>query len=289
MIDIGRVFATSWAMLRQRFWLLLGMVAVFFAIQFVGTFVLGIMLAIVGAAGAASIAAGFEDPSAITGMSIVLIVLMVLFYAVYLVLWLGQVAAMVTLASPLEEASFSTAMVRGFKSVLPFFAVSIILGVGQFAIAVLMAGVAGVAGFGGGTTGTIVGIVLLVLFMPVVVYLGCRMAVLVAVVAVDQVFNPFAAIRRSWAVTRGRVLGIFLALLALGVLTLALVALPFGLIFTTAVNADPGSGLPLLLLLLPFVLLPVCIVYVMFAMSYMAALHSEVTGGGAERLEEVFA
>ncbi|WP_073973494.1 hypothetical protein [Erythrobacter donghaensis] len=289
MIDIGRVFATSWAMLRQRFWLLLGMFAVFFAIQMVGSVFLTIILAIMGAAGAVGIGAGFDDPAAITGMGIFLILFMVLFYGAYLVLVLAQQAAMVTLASPLEEASFGNAMARGFKSALPFFVISVILAVGYFALAALVFGVAGVAGLGGGTAGGIVGIGLLLLFLPVMAYLACRLAVLVPVVAVDQVFNPIAAIRRSWTVTRGRVLGIFLALVAYGLLTLVALGLPFGLVFTSAVNADPASGAPLLLLLLPFVFLPAFVVYMMFASSFMAALHNEVTGGGAERLESVFA
>jgi hypothetical protein len=289
MIDIGRVFATSWAMLRQRFWLLLGMFAVFFAIQMVGSMVLGIVLAIMGAAGAVGIGAGLDDPTAITGMGIVFILFMVLFYGAYLVLMLAQQAAMVTLASPLEDASFGTAMGRGFKSALPFFLISLILGLGYVALAVAVFAVAGVASLGSSTAGGVVGVILFLLFLPGIVYLGCRFAVLVPVVAVDQVFNPIAAIRRSWAVTRGRVLGIFMAILALGVLTLVVFAIPLGLIFTTAVSGDPGSGLPLLLLLVPFVFLPLFVIYTMFASTFMAALHSEVTGGGSERLEEVFA
>lgn len=289
MIDIGRVFATAWAMLRQRFWLLLGMVAVFFAIQIVASMVLGIVLAIMGAAGAVGIGAGLDDPAAITGMSIFFVLVMVVIYGAYLVLVLAQQAAMVTIASPLEDPSFGNAMARGFKSALPFFVISVILGIGYVALGAVVFALVGVAGFGGGLTGGIIGIVLLLLFMPVMVYLGCRFVVLVPVVAVDQVFNPIAAIRRSWAVTRGRVLGIFLANLVLAVLTLAVFGVPFGLIFGTAVSGDPASGAPLLLLLLPFVFLPLIAVYVMFATSYMAALHSEVTGGGSERLEEVFA
>jgi membrane-anchored glycerophosphoryl diester phosphodiesterase (GDPDase) len=289
MIDIGRVFGTAWAMLRQRFWLLLGMFAVFFAIQFVGSMVLGIVVAIMGVAGAASIGAGLEDPAAITGMGVGFILFMVLFYGAYLVLVLAQQAAMVTLASPLEEASFGSAMGRGFKSALPFFVITLILGVGYVVIGGGLAALVAVVGLGSETVGALLGAVLLLLFLPVIVYLGCRMAVLIPVVAVDQVFNPLAAIRRSWAVTRGRALGIFLAILVYGLLTLVVLGLPFGLIFTTALSGDPASGLPLLLLLLPFVFLPVFVVYTMFASSFIAALHNEVTGGGSERLEEVFA
>jgi hypothetical protein len=278
-------------MLRQRFWLLLGMFAVFFAIQMVGSFVLGIVLAVMGAAGAASLGAGLDDPSAITGMSVGLIIFMVLFYGAYLVLALAQQAAMVTLASPLEEPSFGGAMARGFKSALPFFGITVILMIGYFALSLLVFGVAGVAGLGGGTAGSVVGVVLLLLFVPVIVYLGCRFAVLIPVVAVDQVFNPIAAIRRSWEVTRGRALGIFLSTLAFVVLSMVILGLPFLLIFGSLLGSDgePGAAAigGMLLGILAFI--PLVVVYTMFASAYAAALHSEVTGGGSERLEEVFA
>lgn len=291
MIDIGRVFATGWAMLRQRFWLLLGMFAVFFAIQMVGSIVLGIVLAVMGAAGAASLGAGLEDPAAITGMSVGLIIFMVLFYGAYLVLVLAQQAAMVTLASPLEEPSFGGAMARGFKSALPFFGIAVILMIGYFALSLLVFGVAGVAGFGGGTAGGVVGVVMLLLFVPVIVYLGCRFAVLIPVVAVDQVFNPIAAIRRSWDVTRGRALGIFLSTLAFGVLSMVILGLPFLLIFGSMLGSegDPGAAAIGGMLLGALAFIPLMVVYTMFASAYAAALHSEVTGGGSERLEEVFA
>lgn len=290
MIDIGRVFATSWAMLRQRFWLLLGMFAVFFAIQMVGAIVLMIALAIMGAAGAAAMGTGLEDPSAITGMSIGLIIFMVVYYGVYLVLLLAQQAAMVTLASPLEDGVFGTAMARGFKSALPFFGITIILVLGYFALGALLFGIADVAGLGGSTAGGVVGVVLMVLFVPVIVYLGFRMAVLIPVVAVDQVFNPIAAIRRSWAVTRGRVLGIFLATLAFSALSLLFLGLPFLLVFGAVSGAEenPGAAIGAILLAM-LVFIPMIVVYTMFASAYSAALHSEVTGGGSERLEQVFA
>ncbi|WP_285713118.1 hypothetical protein [Erythrobacter oryzae] len=291
MIDIGRVFATSWAMFRQRFWLLLGMFAVFFAIQIVGSFVLGIVMALMGAAGAVGIGAGLDDPAALTGMSIVFFLVMILFYGAYAVLALVQQAAMVTIASPLEEPSFGTAMVRGFKSVLPFIVISLILGAGYLALGAAVFAVAGVAGLGGGTAGGIVGIVLILLFMPVIIYLACRFSVLIGVVAVDQVFNPIAAIRRSWAVTEGRVLGIFLATLVFVVLSLVIIGLPFLLIFGSLLGSDgdPGAAAVGAILLGFLVFVPLMVLYAMFAAAYGAALHSELTGGGAERLEEVFA
>ena len=253
--------------------------------------VLGIVMAILGTAGAVGIGAGLDDPAAITGMGVVFFLIMVLFYGAYLVLLLAQQAAMVTIASPLEEPSFGTAMVRGFKSVLPFVVISLILGVGYVALAVGVFAVAGAASLGGSTAGGLIGVILFLLFLPVLAYLACRFSVLVAVVAVDQVFNPIAAIRRSWAVTRGRVLGIFLATLVFVLLTLVIFGLPVVLMFGSIAGSqgDPGVAAigGVLLGLLAFI--PLFVLYTMFAAAYGAALHSEVTGGGAERLEEVFA
>lgn len=290
MIDIGRVFATSWAMLRQRFWLLVGMFAVFFAIQVVGAVVMVLVLGLLGAVGEAGIGAGLENPTALTGMGIGIIMLAIVFYGVYLVLVLAQQAALVVIASPLEEASFGTAMARGFKSALPFLGIALILLVGYFAISAAIFAVAGVAGIAGGLAGNAAGTVMSLLLMPILIYLGCRMAVLVPVVAVDQVWGPISAIRRSWAVTRGRVLGIFLATLAFGVLTLAIVGLPFLLMFGAVFSAEQSPGASAGVALLGMLLfIPLFVAYTAFAAAYSGALHSELTGGGAERLEEVFA
>lgn len=291
MIDIGRVFGTSWAMLRQRFWLLLGMWAVFFAIQMVGSMVLGIIMAVAGTAGAAGLGAGLDDPSAVTGMGIGLIIFMVLFYGAYMVLVLAQQAAMVTLASPLEEPTFGAAMSRGFKSALPFFAIAVLLMVAYFVIGGLAVALAAAVGLADGASGAVVGVLLLLLALPLFIYLGCRMAVLIPVVAVDQVFNPIEALRRSWAVTRGRVLGILLSMLAFGVASVVILGLPFALIFGAIFSSDgePGAAAAGAAILGFLVFIPLVIVYTLFATTYIASLHSEVTGGGAEALEEVFA
>lgn len=286
MIDIGRVFSTSFAMLRQRFWPLVGMWAVFFAIQMAGSILLGVAMAMMGAAGMASLGAGMDDPSAITGMSIGLIVFMALFYGAYLVIVLAQQAAMVMLASPLEEPTFGAALSRGFKSALPFFAIAILMLLIYFAVVAAVAALAGAAGLEGGSLAS--GLLLLVL--PVMVYLGCRFAVLIPVVAVDQVFNPLAALRRSWAVTRGKVLRILLAIIAFAAVSLVVLGLPVMLIFGAVFTGQDSAGAAAGFALLGFVIfIPLLIVYTMFASAFTASLHSEVTCNGSEQLEAVFA
>lgn len=288
-MDIGRVFSTSFAMLRQRFWPLLGMWAVFFVIQIVAMFALIIAIAGMGLAGSAGLSAGIDDPSALAGLGIGMIVFMVLFYAGYIVLVLAQQAALVTLASPLEEPSFGGALTRGFKSALPFLGITVLLLLGYVALLMALAAVTGGAALAGDSAGGMMGGLLVLLFLPVLVYLGCRFSVLVAVVAVDQVFNPFTAIRRSWSVTGGKVLAIFLALLGFLLLSSVILGLPVMLMFGAASASGPdsvaGAGVALSLLLF----FPLIIVYTIFASAFSSALHAVVTGGGAERLEEVFA
>ena len=179
-MDIGRVFSISFAMFRQRFWLLLGMWLVFLVIQFAAAIAIFVGVIGMGLAGAAGLAGGLEDPAAFTGLGIGMIAAVVLFYAGYIVILLAQQAAMVTIASPLEEPSFGGAMVA--------------------------------------------------------------------------------------------------------------VGLPVVLLIAAADAAEGGSGAGAVLAIIGgLLIIPVMIVYTLFAAAFAASLHSEVTGGGSDRLEEVFA
>jgi membrane-anchored glycerophosphoryl diester phosphodiesterase (GDPDase) len=294
MIDIGRLFSTSFAMMRQRFWLLVGMWLAFLAIQIGASVVLGIVMAVFGAAGmgvGAGLGGGLDNPAALAGLGVGMIVFMVVFYALYIVIVLAQQAAMVTLASPLEEPAFGAALGRGFKSAVPFLGITVLLILAYIALAAVLGALFGVSALAGGEAGGgIAGVLLALLFVPVMVYFGCRFAVLIPVVAVDQVFGPVAAIRRSWAVTRGKVVAILLALLAFMALSLVVLGLPvfllFGAVFAGQGDAATGVGMMVLGF---FIMIPLFIIYSIFASAFTAALHSEVTAGGADQFEEVFA
>jgi hypothetical protein len=290
MIDIGRVFSTSIAMLRQRFWLLLGMLVVFFAIQMAASTVLTVGLLVIGMAGAMSIGAGLGDPTALGGLGAGFVLFFALFYAAYVVLVLAQQAAMVTLASPLEEPAFGTAMMRGFRSALPFFAISVLLLLGYGVLMIALIAVIGVTAAGGGAAGGLIGGVLGLLSLPLMIFLACRFSVLVPVVAVDQVFNPIRALRRSWSVTRGKALRILLALLSFGAAALVLLGVPFAIIFGGVFAGQDSPALGITALVIGSLLfIPLGAVFAMFTAAFTAALHCEVTGGGAEQLEAVFA
>ena len=280
---IRRVFRAAWTMLRQRFWLLAGMWAAFFAIQAAGSMVLGIAAVAAGATGAAGLEAGLGDPAALSGMGIGLIAVMVVSYAGYLVLLLAQQAAMVTLASPLEPPDFGAALTRGLKSALPFFGLTVMVGLGYAAL--LLA-----TGALGGVAGAVVSVLLAVLTSPATVYCACRLAVLIPVVAVDRVFGPLAALRRCWALTRGQAGAIFLALLGLAGLIVGLFVLPFSVMFALVLAGEQEAIIAAGALIIGVLLfIPLLICVSLYVSAFIAALHSELTGGGTERLEEVFA
>jgi hypothetical protein len=276
-------------MFRQRFWLLVGMWALFFAIQIAGSMVLGIGMVILGlGAATAGAGAGLEDPAAVAGLGIGMTVFLVVFYAIWLVVILAQQAALVTLASPLEEPAFGTALGRGFKSALPFFGIALIGMVGYFLLAIAL----GALTSGLGEAGRAIGVfVLLLLSLPMLTYLACRFAVIVPVVAVEQVFNPIAAVRRTWSLTRGKVLSILLAVIGFLLLSLAAFGVA-GLAFMATFNAEnmeTADGVLGLVLFAFLVFSPLFIAYSAYAAAFTAAMHSEVSGGGAESFEEVFA
>jgi hypothetical protein len=289
-MDIGRVFSISFAMFRQRFWLLLGMWLVFLVIQFAAAIAMFVGVMVMGLAGMAGFSAGLDDPAALTGLGIGMIAVVVVFYAGYIVILLAQQAAMVTIASPLEEPSFGGAMVRGFRSALPFFALAVLMLLGYFGLALGFMVLLGVTDAVGGSGGGVLAAILPLLSLPVLIYLACRFAVLIPVVAVDQVFNPVKAIRRSWSVTRGKALAILLALIAFVLGSLVALGLPVALLFAATDAASGGSGAAITLSIIGgLLIIPLMIAYAMFTSAFTASLHSEVTGGGSDRLEEVFA
>lgn len=290
MIDIGRVFSTGWAMLKQRLWLLLGMWLVFLVIQLAFSTVFGLGLGGLGLAGGAALAGGIDNPAALLGMGAGVVFASLLFYAAYLALAFAQQGAMVVLASPLEQPSFGEALVTGGRSALTSLGLMLLLILAYLALALagvvftLAMGLLGDAGAG------IAALLLVVLAVPAAVYIGCRLSVLIAVVAVERVFNPLAALRRCWAITRGKVPGILLVFIAFVVLAVVLLAVPLLMIvgpsFAGGPDSAAGAGGVLVGILLVF---PLFILYSIATSVLVAALHAEVSAGGAERLEQVFA
>lgn len=291
-VDIGRVFSNSWEMVKQRFWILLGMWALFFAVQMVFstvfTAVLGGSMFALGAA-----AGGLDDPNMLMagGFGIGFILFTIIFYLGYIVIMLAQQCAMAALASPLDRVAFGDAFRTSFRAGLTFFGVTLLLVIAYFAFALAGVLVAALLSMLGDAGAIIAGI----LIVPAVIYLVLRLSVIVPVVAVDRTFNPVQAIRRTWQMTGGNVLAILVVSVISLVIALALLGIPIALMFGSLVaigsgSTDPAAALGAMGSIIGGVLLlfPLFIVYSIVSVVINVCLHAEMTDSQTARLEETF-
>lgn len=292
-LNIGRVLSTAWAMTKQRFWLLVGMWAVFFGIQAIyftvaGTFLLGSTMAF-GAVGA-----GLDSPEAILGsMSIGVILLGTIFYVGYFVILFASQAASAILGSPLESGNFGEALGKGFRSGLTLLGVTILMVILYLIFAAVYSLILVALSF----LGDAAGLVGALLFIPVGIYLALRFAVLMPVVAVERVYNPITAIRRTWEVTSGNVLGILLVTLVAIALAVVFLAIPFFVIFGAAGAAslsdgDPSAALSAAavgsILFGALLFLPLYVAYSIISVVMNSSLHAELTDADTQTLEDTF-
>jgi hypothetical protein len=201
---------------------------------------------------------------------------------------MAQYASLILMASPIERPAFGTAFSAGWRAAPAQLLLMLVLLVVYFVAAFVLS----IAASALGDTGSLV---LVVLCIPLLVWVGSRLCPIYAVVAVDRVRNPFKAIARSWQMTRGHALTIFLASLVFLVIVLVVsgivLAPSFGLIASmadpTTAAADVGSAAGgFLLLMLGFL-----VVSALFAIGYsafMATVHG-ILAGGAEEAAEAFA
>jgi hypothetical protein len=288
-MGIGQIISDTFGMVKQRFGQLIGIWAVYFAATMGLFIVMGIVVAVgVGAAGAGSLATMAEGNALAAGGGMILFV--VLFYAAYLLVIMAQYASLIAMASPLARPSFSDALGAGWRAAPALLLLMLVLIIAYFAVAMGI-GLVGTA-FSG--MGTWVPTLLLLLMFPLLVWIGSRLAPLFAVVAVDGVRNPFKAIARSWQMTKGRALTIFLASLVfmlILVVICGLLLLPSIGMFRTM--SDPGSlasaqpalgGIALLFL-------GITVAGVLFTVCYsafQAVIHGSLSNAAGEGAAEAF-
>jgi len=287
-MGIGQVISDTFGTVKGRFGSLLGLWAIYFAITIVLTFALGIGMAGVGIAGLSTIE---SNPLAAGGG---IIVVMLLFYIGYIFVAMAQYASLILMASPLRQITLGEALGAGWRAAPALFLLMIVLLVGYFAVAMIF----GAAGTTLSAGGEAAGGILALLLLPVLVWLGCRLAPLFAVVAVDGVRNPFAAIARCWRLTRGHALSIFLVSLVFGVILTVICGIALlpsiGLLSSLAdpaALAQSGSVAPafggIALLFLGF--LVASVLFNLLYCAFMAVIHSTLSGAAGEGAAGAFA
>ncbi|WP_299193513.1 glycerophosphoryl diester phosphodiesterase membrane domain-containing protein [uncultured Erythrobacter sp.] len=288
-IDIGRVFSNTWEMIKQRFWLLLALWAVFFAVQIV----FSIVFTIVGGGSIAALGAaagGGGDAALLGGLGIGAILLMIVFYVAYILIALAQQCSMSEMASPLDKPEFGQAFTNGFRAaptLLGLFALLIAAYIG-FAIVGLIVGF--ILAFLGDIGGLLFGL----LAFAAIIYFAVRLSVIIPVIAVDKVRNPITAITKTWNMTAGKFLPILVIYLIMIGVALLVVGLPvflmLGSIGAMAMGGDPAAAGGAIMGVLGgfFLIFPLFIIFSIFSVTLVSCLHAEVTDSTAEKAQDTF-
>lgn len=277
-LDIGGTISAALAAVTSRIGGFIGLWAIYLGLTIVATIVFALMAGAGGLASASLIGPDGVNTGGLGALGAGFIVAMILFYVAYIYLSMAQASSMIALASPLTQATFGEALSLGFRAGLPLLGAGLLMLVGYFVIMVPLSMLASAMG----SAGSIVSLGMLVLL----VFLACRLSVLPAVAAVEQVTNPIAIITRTWEITSGSVLRILVVLVIFVVFVLALVillALPvYGSI---SQGTAPGGG-TIAYMIVAFI--AAFFLIVVFQHSIIAAIHAQLSGRNGQNMEETF-
>ncbi len=273
-LSIGSVLSRMMDMVRQRLGALVGLAVVYFVLQIILSVVfagaISASMMTMGMGGASPMDAGFGIGVILGGL---------VFYVTFLLLYFAQSVAMTHHASPILTPDFGQSFMVGLKSLPTLLGLTLLMIVAYIAFAIV-AGIAAVPFAMMGEAGSQLFAVLLLIAS---LYLACRLALAIPVIAVDEVKNPITAIKRSWVLTRGNALKIFLAFLVFTIiLIVALFALFAAFGGSMVALTDPVSGMSALGgglvvgMILVFMLLMIVVYVVMTA--FMASLHASLAG-----------
>lgn len=282
-IGIGNVFSTGIEVFGKRALKLAGLWLIFTIMSYAIS--IGLILAI---GGTGMLTGSLGSMGAGLGIGIGLIYLLS-FYITG-----AQMASMAAMGSRLTSGNFGSSFIIGFSGGLTLTGVFLIFALGFFALAMpfgLFA--AGSLADGGGVSA-----ILRLLVFAVIVFLFCRLCLVFPVVGVDNVRNPITAITRSWQITKGHALKIFLILIIFFAILMAfgliLSMLMGGMVMGVAAGGvedfaagDIGSmigmiaGIGIVIALLVSLLAA-------FTTAIFAAVHSEISANDTEDLEETF-
>lgn len=282
--SVGNVLSRTLAVIRERIWSLLGLWAIFFGISMVGSMIFGIVFAFVGTAAFASMASmGDSDGlGGLAGLGAGMIVTMIVFYAGFIYLFTAQACSFASMGAPYERPLFGDALKKGFGAGLTMLAVTIVLLL-LFGVFALVLGI----GIGIGIVGLpLFGIVPLLL-LPVWIYLGCRLSIVVPIATNEASRNPITVIKRSWQLTKGHVLQILLIVIVFTIIAMVLLGvlfLPFvAMIENVSTAAAIGSAI------FGFIGFVVAAIIISVGQGVMTAvIHGMLTSTSDEQLGEVF-
>jgi hypothetical protein len=276
---LSRMLAT----VKARFGPLLGL----WALYFVGQIGFSFVFVLIAGAGAMA-GAGLMDSSGggAAALGGGMIVMMIVFYVAYLLIYVASYASMAHHASPLINPSFGESLSAGVRAALPLLGATLLLLLAYLVLAIPFALLFAAIGSAGEAASLLFGLLLL----PVLVYLGCRLSILFPLATVEGIRSPVGLITRSWALTGGRVLPIFLATLAFSLVAIVLVVLVFLPVFGPLLSGeapDPAAGVGLFLLSGIGMLVLVVVLTIMGA-AMSSAIHAGVSDASGDSYSDTF-
>jgi hypothetical protein len=284
--SVSQILAKTGETVKNRIGGLLGIWGIYFAAQIVLFIVLGVviggsLMAAVGGIGAG----GLGGEGAAAGFGAGAILMFILAYLAILLIAAAQSSSMIAFASPLQKLTLGDALNAGFRSALPMLGVMVLLLIAYFICALVIGLVGGILA---SVLGSAAG-VLVLLLIPGLLYLVCRLSTINGVVAVDGVTNPITAIQRGWAQTRSNTLAIFgsIVIFAIGAIVIGGVMLIpyFNMIGAVTSGEMPGVGSSVLTFIGFF---GAMIILTVIGQALFAVIHAEVSDASPTATSEVF-
>lgn len=285
-LNVSQVFSDTMRSISERFGSLLILWLIFLGIGVAGYVVIsmafvGALLSAVGAAGVA----GTTDPSAsmLAAMGAGGIFAVVLAYLLFFYYMMAYYGSLTTMSSLLHRPDIGKALGDGFRSGFTILLAYILLWIPLFIVLLVL-------GFVFRAMGSVGEILNLVVAFAISVIIWIKFSVLVPTVAVEGVRNPITALTRSWNLTNGNGLQLFVVMLVV----IAVSAIVFGGFFfaywgsfTELAAGSPASGVGSIIFMM-LILMVLWVAFTIFANALGAAIHAQLVGPSGAGLEDTF-
>jgi len=206
-------------------------------------------------------------------------------FALVILVQIAGYLAMLALLRDRGRPTVGQAIGTGLKGLLPAIGTVLVLILGLTLVGVVVGLVIGVMSMALGEAGAaIFGGVLTLGLLAFFIYISVKLSLWAPVIAVDKVHSPFAVLRRSWRLTKGNSLRLFLFYLLLAVVYVV-VSIVLGLLVgTLALVLGETAGLIVSAVLTGLIGAIAAVIYV----GVVAAAHRQLSGpwAAAERIGE---
>ena len=197
---------------------------------------------------------------------------------VYFVVTMVGTLAMLALLRDHARPTVAEALQVGLAGLLPAIATTLVLGIGLGLAAILVLTAAGVT-----ASPALIALAMIIVGVGFV-YVYVKTSLTAPVIAIDKVYNPFRVIGRSWRLTKGNSLRIFLFYLLL-MAVYVVVSVVLGLIGTLVLFAVGPSAALLVNGILSGILGAIsAVVFV----AVIAAIHRQLSGPSAAAVSATF-